>query len=326
MTKSVPQDWRPTASRDALVARAKMLASIRQFFAERDVLEVDTPAMSQASVTDIHLQPFVTHLAAPGQPAQLPLFLSTSPEFHMKRLLCADVGAIYQLSKAFRNEELGRFHNSEFTMLEWYRPDFDHHQLMTEMSELMQLILACEDCDRISYQQAFMDCLGIDPLVASVTQLQQVAPDSCRDLAVRETDKDTLLQLLFSMVIEPQIGQHRPVFVFGFPASQAALAQLNTADPRVADRFELYFKGIELANGFRELQDAAEQRRRFEQDCAWRAANGLPQAPIDERFLAALDHGLPECSGVALGVDRLLMLKIGAGDISQVVAFPVDRA
>ncbi|GGA62782.1 elongation factor P--(R)-beta-lysine ligase [Neiella marina] len=326
MNTLLPPNWRPTASREALIARANMLTTIRQFFAEREVLEVDTPAMSQASVTDIHLQPFVTHLVAPGQTPELPLFLSTSPEFHMKRLLCADVGAIYQLSKAFRNEELGRFHNSEFTMLEWYRPDFDHRDLMAEISQLMQLVLACDGCDSMSYQQAFIDYLGIDPLTASVAELQQVAPASCQELAARETNKDTLLQLLFSIVIEPQIGQLRPIFVFGFPASQAALAQLNDDDPRIADRFELYFKGIELANGFRELQDGSEQRRRFEQDCAWRAAQGLPIPPIDDRFLAALDAGLPACAGVALGIDRLLMLKLGVSDISEVIAFPVDRA
>lgn len=309
-----------------LQARAKLLATIRQFFAERDVLEVDTPAMSQASVCDIHLHPFVTQFDSPQQADAQSLYLTTSPEFHMKRLLCAGSGPIYQICKSFRNEEQGRFHNPEFTMLEWYRPDFDHHDLMSELADLIKLVLAVDDCDAISYQQAFLTHLKVDPLSAGVAELQQVAPACCADLAAQETDKDTLLQLLFSMAIEPEIGQQRPVFVYGFPASQAALAQINKDDARVADRFELYFQGIELANGFRELQDAEEQRTRFTEELRWRREHGLEQAPMDELFLQGLEAGLPACSGVALGIDRLLMLQQNAGTISEVIAFPVDRA
>ncbi|MBW8192556.1 elongation factor P--(R)-beta-lysine ligase [Neiella marina] len=318
--------WQPTMTRAMLIARAQLLASIRRFFADRDVLEVETPVMSQAAVCDIHLQNFVTQFDSPQQAQQQALYLTTSPEFHMKRLLCAGSGPIYQICKSFRNEEQGRFHNPEFTMLEWYRPDFDHHALMTEMAELMTLVIGADECDRMTYQQAFLTHLNVDPLIASLTELQQVAPASCADLAHHETDRDTLLQLLFSMAIEPRIGQQRPVFVYGFPASQAALAELNHNDPRTADRFELYFRGIELANGFRELQDASEQRARFAADNHYRQQHGLPQAPVDELFLQALEAGLPACSGVALGIDRLLMLQQDAAAISDVIAFPVDRA
>lgn len=319
--------WRPSAMIETLKARADLLMQLRQFFAQKMVLEVDTPAMSQASITDIHLHPFCTHFVGPGWAQGLTLYLQTSPEFHMKRLLAAGSGAIYQITKAFRNEEAGRNHNPEFTMLEWYRPDFDHHDLMGEMDELLQQTLRCDQAERLTYQQAFLQWLGFCPLDASLEQLKQhAALAGFADLAAQETNRDTLLQLLFSHLIEPQIGQERPAFVYDFPASQAALAQVSTTDPRVAARFEVYFKGIELANGFFELQDAAEQLARFEQDNAQRLAAGLTPMPIDQHLIAALEHGLPSCAGVALGVDRLLMLMLGKSHLAQVLAFDVERA
>ncbi|GAK85711.1 translation elongation factor P [Vibrio ponticus] len=245
----------------------------------------------------------------------------------MKRLLAAGSGCIYQINKAFRNEENGRYHNPEFTMLEWYRVGFDHHKLMDEMDALLQLVLKVGQAERMTYQQAFINVLGVCPLEGSMQALKQVAAKlGLSDIADPEEDRDTLLQLLFSIGVEAKIGQQVPVFVYDFPASQAALAKINQADSRVADRFEVYFKGIELANGFHELDNPAEQLARFEQDNAKRIEMGLPTQPIDYHLIEALKSGLPECAGVALGVDRLIMLALGCDHIDQVTAFPFPIA
>lgn len=318
--------WQPSAPISNLLKRAKILAEIRRFFADRGVLEVETPAMSQATVTDIHLVTFQTRFVGPGAAQGLDLWLMTSPEYHMKRLLAAGSGPIYQMGRSFRNEEAGRHHNPEFTMLEWYRPHYDMYRLMNEVDDLLQQVLECQSAESLSYQQAFIRHLEVDPLSADKTQLREVAEKlGVGDLANAEEDRDTLLQLLFMLGVEPKIGQEKPVFIYHFPATQAALAEISTEDHRVAERFEVYFKGIELANGFRELTDAREQRQRFEQDNRRRAARGLPQQPIDNNLLAALEHGMPACSGVALGVDRLVMLALKAESLSEVIAFPVDR-
>ena len=320
-------NWQPTASIEQLKSRAKVIQTIRQFFANRDVLEVDTPAMSHATVTDIHLHTFQTEFVAPGYADGRKLYFMTSPEFHMKRLLAAGSGCIYQICKSFRNEENGRYHNPEFTMLEWYRVGFDHHQLMDEMDELLQLVLGCGYAQRMSYQQAFLTVLGVCPLEASMTELKRVAAElGLSDIAEPEQDRDTLLQLLFSIGVEGKIGQDVPAFVFDFPASQAALAKINPQDPRVADRFEVYFKGIELANGFHELDNPAEQLKRFEEDNLKREEMGLAPQPIDYHLIEALKAGLPDCAGVALGIDRLIMLSLGCEHIDQVTAFPFPRA
>ncbi|MBG0755663.1 elongation factor P--(R)-beta-lysine ligase [Vibrio cidicii] len=320
-------DWQPTASIPQLRQRAALIARIRQFFAQRNVLEVDTPAMSHATVTDVHLHTFQTQFVGPGYAQGSQLFLMTSPEFHMKRLLAAGSGCIYQLGKAFRNEENGRYHNPEFTMLEWYRVGFDHHQLMDEMDDLLQLVLQCGAAERMTYQQAFLTVLGVCPLEGTMAELKNVAARlGLSDIAEAEEDRDTLLQLLFSIGVEAKIGQQVPAFVYDFPASQAALAKINPNDPRVADRFEVYFKGIELANGFHELDNAQEQLRRFEQDNHKRVEMGLAEQPIDYHLIAALQSGLPECAGVALGVDRLIMLALGCDHIDQVTAFPFPIA
>lgn len=230
------------------------------------------------------------------------------------------------MNRSFRNEEAGRHHNPEFTMLEWYRPHYDMYRLINEVDDLLQQILECDASESISYQQAFLRCLNIDPLSADKEALVAVATTlGVGDLAAAEDDRDTLLQLLFMLGVEPKIGQDRPTFVYHFPASQASLAEISTEDHRVAERFEVYYKGIELANGFRELTDAREQRQRFEQDNRRRLEKGLAEQPIDHLLLAALEHGLPDCSGVALGVDRLVMLALNADALSEVIAFPVDR-
>ncbi|MDX7992440.1 elongation factor P--(R)-beta-lysine ligase [Xenorhabdus littoralis] len=317
-------NWQPSAPIANLLKRAEILAEIRRFFADRGVLEIETPAMSQATVTDVHLVPFQTQFIGPGAADGLTLYLMTSPEYHMKRLLAAGSGSIYQMGKSFRNEEAGRHHNPEFTMLEWYRPHYDMYRLMNEVDDLLQQILDCESAESLSYQQAFIRYLDIDPLTVSKEKLREVAAKlDLSNIADQEEDRDILLQLLFVMGVEPQIGIEKPTFIYHFPASQAALAEISKEDHRVAQRFEVYFKGMELANGFRELTDSNEQRQRFELDNRKREAMGLPVQPIDEYLLAALAHGMPECAGVALGVDRLIMLALGAERISEVIAFPV---
>lgn len=315
------------ASIPNLLKRAAIMAEIRRFFADRGVLEVETPCMSQATVTDIHLVPFETRFVGPGHSQGMNLWLMTSPEYHMKRLLVAGCGPVFQLCRSFRNEEMGRYHNPEFTMLEWYRPHYDMYRLMNEVDDLLQQVLDCPAAESLSYQQAFLRYLEIDPLSADKTQLREVAAKlDLSNVADTEEDRDTLLQLLFTFGVEPNIGKEKPTFVYHFPASQASLAQISTEDHRVAERFEVYYKGIELANGFHELTDAREQQQRFEQDNRKRAARGLPQHPIDQNLIEALKVGMPDCSGVALGVDRLVMLALGAETLAEVIAFSVDRA
>ncbi|OSN03470.1 poxB regulator PoxA [Lonsdalea britannica] len=319
--------WQPSAPIANLLKRAEIMNEIRRFFSDRGVLEVETPAMSQATVTDVHLVPFDTQYVGPGAADGLKLYLMTSPEYHMKRLLAAGSGPIYQLGRSFRNEESGRYHNPEFTMLEWYRPHYDMYRLMNEVDDLLQQVLECESAEMLTYQQAFQRHLDVDPLSADKAQLREVAETlGVGDVAHQEEDRDTLLQLLFAVGVEVNIGREKPAFVYHFPATQASLAEISTEDHRVAERFEVYFKGIELANGFRELTDSAEQRQRFEQDNRKRAARGLPVQPIDENLLDALTAGIPDCAGVALGVDRLIMLALKAKSISEVIAFPVDRS
>ncbi|AJI94598.1 EF-P lysine aminoacylase GenX [Yersinia ruckeri] len=319
--------WQPSAPIANLLKRAAIMAEIRRFFADRGVLEIETPAMSQATVTDIHLSPFETRFVGPGAADGMTLYMMTSPEYHMKRLLAAGSGSIYQMGRSFRNEEAGRHHNPEFTMLEWYRPHYDMYRLMNEVDDLLQQVLDCCSAETLSYQQAFLRHLDVDPLSADKAQLCEAAAKlDLSNIADTEDDRDTLLQLLFTVGVEPHIGRDKPAFVYHFPASQAALAEISTEDHRVAERFEVYFKGMELANGFHELTDANEQLKRFEQDNRRRSVLGLPQNPIDMHLIDALQHGMPDCSGVALGVDRLVMLALGAERLSEVIAFPVDRA
>ncbi len=319
--------WQPSASINLLRERAQLIGQIRTFFSNREVLEVETPSLSMATVTDVHLHTFQTEFVGPGYSKGQSLSMMTSPEFHMKRLLSAGSGSIFQLCKAFRNEESGRYHNPEFLMLEWYRVGFNHHDLMDEMDSLLQGILNVGPSHRMTYQSVFQRCLGVCPLEGTMTALKAAAATlNLQDIAEPETDRDTLLQLLFSIGVEPHIGVDAPAFVYDFPASQAALARISPHDPRVAERFEVYFKGVELANGFHELSDPVEQRQRFEKDNQSRIARGLAPQSIDENLLSALDAGLPDCAGVALGVDRLVMLALGCDHIDQVLAFPIHRA
>lgn len=315
--------WQPSAEIKTLQARAELLRDIRAFFAQQGVLEVETPILSSFSNTDPKLPPIrAVHQATPGATAQ-EMYCQTSPEFAMKRLLAAGSGAIYQICKVFRSGESGQRHNPEFTMLEWYRPDYDEHQLMDELETLLRKLLGYGTFERLSYQKLFESSLGINPHRSTVSELAALATAELDiELPDQGLGRDAWLDLLFSHVIEPQLKQAH--FIYDYPASQAALAKVETnADGiEVARRFELVIKGMEIANGYKELTDVAEQKRRFllEQELS------SDKRPCDENLLAALEHGMPECAGVALGLDRLLMLRTGLDSIAAVLAFPFERA
>lgn len=271
---------------------------------------METPLLSQFATVDRHIESFVVA----GRRAR---YLHTSPEFAMKRLLCAGSGAIWQLCKVFRAEESGRHHNAEFSLLEWYRPGFDLFRLMDEVSELVAAVGGPPPpYERISYVEAFQRHAGFDPLRVSMADLRAL-PQA--EAVAATSDRDTLLDLWMSHRVGPCLGRECPCFVYGFPASQAALAQVVNG---VAQRFELFWDGLELANGFHELRDAEEQRQRFAAEQRWRSEQGLTAPPYDAHLIDALSAGLPDCAGVALGIDRLLMRLTGAESMADVLAFP----
>lgn len=305
--------WQPSATVETLKARAELYSSVRAFFLAHDVLEVETPVLSVHATVDRHIESF----SSSGR------WLQTSPEFAMKRLLCAGSGPIYQISKVFRQEESGRYHNPEFTLLEWYRLHFDHHQLMDEVESLLTTVGAFSGhCERLTYRQAFQQHAGLDPFSASLETLRAAA-NFHGDAGAQADDCDFWRDLIMSDAVGPKLGLSVPVFLYDFPASQAALARVNGA---VAERFELFWKGIELANGFHELTDAHEQRHRFEADQQWRKQQGRVVPPYDKNLIAALQSGLPACAGVALGLDRLLMLMVGLPNVAATMAFDTTRA
>lgn len=314
--------WRPSATLETLKARAELYGSVRAFFSSRDVLEVDTPVLSRHATVDRHIESFA--VSGGG-------WLQTSPEFAMKRLLCAGSGAIFQIAPVFRREERGRHHNPEFRLLEWYRPGWDHHRLMDEVESLLHALGVGVGCSfrRLSYREAFQVHAGFDPFAEPVPALRDRAAAGAvpmLDLGSDEQDRDAWLDLWMSHRVGPKLGVDVPVFLMDFPASQAALARVRQDDPPVAERFELFWQGIELANGFHELVDPAEQQRRFESDQAWRAANGRPVPPFDSHLIAALQAGLPACAGVALGLDRLLMLERGLSEVAAAMSLDGERA
>jgi lysyl-tRNA synthetase class 2 len=325
------EDWRPSATIATLRRRATLVQAVRAFFATRGVLEVDTPVLSRHAVTDVQLAP----LRVVGTDGRGCGWLQTSPEFAMKRLLAAGSGDIWQLCRVLRADERSTLHDTEFTMLEWYRVGWTIDRLVDEVAALADAVCAAgartlqapRRIERMRYAEAFRRELGLDPLTAADADLR----DAARSLDVAPATlaalrRDELLDLLMVLAVGPRLGSGRWTFLTHYPAAQAALARLDPDDPRVAQRFELYAEGIELANGFDELCDAGEQRRRFEADLAERRRRGLPETPLDERLLAALESGLPACAGVALGFDRLAMLALGAGHLADVVAFSSDRA
>lgn len=308
-----------------------LLTRIRAFFMQRNVLEVDTPTLSVAGATDAALRSFRTDWHGPAPAGCDSLYLQTSPEFPMKRLLAAGAGSIYQVCKVFRDGEVGRFHNPEFTLLEWYRTGYDHFDLMDEVETLLREVLAdvapLASVDHWTYRDLFVETAGVDPLTDSVAALEAALqsrgirpPDG-----LAPDDRDAWLDLLLTHVVEPAMGPGL-VFIRDYPASQAALARLRPGTPPVAARFEVYLDGVELANGFYELTDAAEQRSRFAQDNARRVRHGDVAVDIDGRLLAAMTHGLPDCAGIALGVDRLIMAAGHYDHIADVIAFPLGRA
>lgn len=321
--------WRPSASLQGIAARAEMLGRVRGFFASADVLEVETPVLSRSAVTDPALASLTTRASLAGYGANQPLYLHTSPEFAMKRLLAAGSGPIYQICKVFRDDERGRFHHPEFTLLEWYRSGWDHNRLMDDVADVVKAALDRPDMrvERIGYRQLFLDGLDLDPWRASDGDLREAARQAgIPDAGRLELDRDGWLDLLLTQCLEPTLGRDCMTFVHDYPPSQAALARIRPGEHPVAERFELYIEGIELANGFHELSDPAEQRARFRSDLSTRRSLGRPEPPLDTHFLAALEAGLPDCAGVALGLDRLLMIAIGADHIDAVLAFPVECA
>jgi lysyl-tRNA synthetase class 2 len=318
--------WRPTAAPAALRRRADALRFTRDFFHSRGVLEVETPAMVNAPVSDVNLG----SVRVSGSGSETPLFLHTSPEYAMKRLLAAGSGDIYQICRVYRGAERGRHHNPEFTMLEWYRLGFSLEALMEEVAALTAGLLgggAEPGVEFVSYREAVLRHAGFDPLEAPDAELQRAARGLGMDGGhAASASRDELLDLIVGAQVGPALGRSALTFLHRYPASQAALARLDDRDPRVALRFELYYRGVELANGYHELSDVAEQRRRFAADQDTRRARGLPVNTLDARLLAALESGLPDCAGVALGFDRVLMLAMNATSIDEVLAFPVERA
>ncbi len=340
-----------------LEQRAEALARVREFFASRSVLEVDTPVVVNAPVTDVHVHSAEVRFPdAPGR-----FYLHTSPEFAMKRLLASGSGDIYQICHVARGLERGRHHNAEFTLIEWYRLGFSLEPLMDEVEALARAVLGPRAqsmrSERMSYVEAFETSFGVDPLVAPIETLRSAAtaaglmpmrepptaasPASAASATASSapaqptqfacdtdasSERDELLEFLMGVKIGPTLGRNALTFIHRYPASQAALARLDPRDPRVALRFELYCEGIELANGFHELACASEQRARFEHDLAERRRRGLPAEKMDDLLLRALEAGLPECAGVAVGFDRLVMVATGATHIDQVIPFPIERA
>lgn len=320
--------WPPTCSAALLHRRAELYQTIRDFFAQRAVLEVDTPILSNAASCDLNLDSFSTQLTNDALNQRL-LYLQTSPEFSMKRLIASGSGCIYQIAKSFRQAESGRFHNPEFTLLEWYRMGFSLADLMQEMLELLSLCFNQNLASiTLTYASLFKQQTGINPHETSLTQLLAYAAEQGNPEAAQICG-DSLanaLDYVFSQYIQPRLKPELLYFVTDYPACMAMLAKLSEDQPITAKRFEVYFNHLELANGYEELSDAKLQQQRFQQELAEREKYGASQVPMDKNLVAALQHGLPACAGVALGLDRLLMLMTGQNAIDQVLSFPVERA
>lgn len=312
-------EWRPTASLEHLKARARLLQDMRTYFSDRDVFEVETPLISMAGNTDPEIQSIRTDTGG---------YLRTSAEFPLKRLLAAGSGDVFELGRVFRAGESGRFHNPEFTMLEWYRAGFSYHRLMDEVADLVRFCGRGKfdqwPEQRLGYRQLFLDHLDLDPFTADKKELRAVAKK--HDFTDMELERRQWLDLLISLVIQPALPEETLTFIYDFPAEQAALARIRPGTPPLAERFELYLGRTELANGYQELTNASEQRQRFENENTQREKRGEVICEIDHHLVEALEHGLPECAGIALGVDRLLMNLCDVESISEVTAFPFSRA
>ena len=323
-------DWRSTGSIQTLQKRAELLRKSRSFFDDRGFFEVQTPLLSADTVVDRHLDPVPVSL--PSDPLELdrgtPMWLQTSPEFAMKRILASGAQAIYEITPAFRVGEVGDFHNPEFTMLEWYRVGDSIDQGMDLLSEFVAHVLDCPPANRITVSQAFQNAVGVDPLSLDASELRSLcdANNVEAPTSLDPDDWDTWFDLLFTDRVQPTLGIEQPIVMHDYPASQAALAKIRDGEPPVAERFELFYRGTELANGYHELLDADELMQRNVKVNEERRRDGKAALPESSQLLAAMKHGLPACSGVALGFDRLVMLSTGARTIAEVLAFPTDRA
>jgi len=314
--------------RAALELRARLYTLIRGYFAERNVLEVETPILSAGASTDPNIESFSTRFSGHVDAGSHERWLRTSSEFAQKRLLVEGVGDCYELGRVFRNGEAGRRHNPEFTMLEWYRVGWNHMQLIEEAVDVVGHALALvgrrAEVRKCSYGELFRDSIGVDPFTAAddalIDALGSVRVDR------KGLGRDDWLDLLLTHRIQPGFPRDRVTVVHDYPASQCALAKIRDGDPPVAERFELYLGSHELANGYHELTDAVEQRARFARDNRRRRERGLAELPIDVNFLAALEQGMPGCAGVALGIERLLMAMTDSDDIGALLAFPFVRA
>jgi lysyl-tRNA synthetase class 2 len=332
MTLTSRNHWDPSCSIELLRARALLYAELRRFFLDRGVLEVETPLLGRFGVTDPAIHPFITHFKLPGHKDSETLYLQTSPEYAMKRLLASGSGSIYQICKAFRNEELGRHHNPEFTLLEWYRTDFDLMDLIQEVEALFSSLFETkphwEAPQRFSYAEIFHQYLGLDPFTATIRELEASARKQglLEAAALCGEDRSVWLDLLFSYYIQPNLGHNRLTSIYHYPAFMPSLARKSLNQPECVARVELFVAGVELGNGFYELSDPIEQRKRFERDLEERERQGLPAHRIDDRLLSALETGLPDCSGIAIGLDRLLLLLTDQEALADILAFPMDRA
>ncbi|NKB37090.1 MAG: EF-P lysine aminoacylase GenX [Gammaproteobacteria bacterium] len=313
------KNWRPRADLATIRLRAELLDNIRSFMKEEGVLEVETPILSPASIPDPNIHSLQTSLSEKTSKR----YLGTSPEFYMKRLLAAGSGPIFQISRVFRDDATSRLHQPEFSMLEWYMPGYDHHNLMQQLSTLL-ISIGLSKPVKLSYEAAFVSELGLNPHTADVSELRELA--SKKGLYEAPAERSVLLEFLFSHTVSKKLGNEQAVLLVEYPVCQAALARISSDEMPTAERFELFISGIEIANGFHELTDANEQRDRFVMENTRRESMNLAQVPVDDNFLAALESGIPACAGVAVGLDRLLMILANKNRIEDLMTFPVELA
>lgn len=311
--------WKPSASMETLHKRAEIMNNVRAFFNGRGYLEVETPSLSPFGTSEVHLSSIASTVNGK------PYFLHTSPEYAMKRLLASGSGPIFQLARVYRDEELGRWHNPEFTMLEWYSLDIDHHDLISEVDEFLQTILKTPALQKITYRDAFLQSCDVDPFTASLNEFKNILihHELANVFSADESDRCAYLYLLMSHIVEPYLAKFdMPIAVYDFPKDQASLAIVSG---EYAHRFEIYYRGLELANGFHELCDPVLQRERFRADNEERMQKGLAPSLLDTNFLSALESGLPACSGIAVGIDRLIAIALKAKSLAEVMAFDFSR-
>lgn len=323
--------WKPSASMMALKERAGLLRNIRGYFDDQGVMEVETPMLSTSATVDVYIDSFSTEFSPIGREREQTCYLHTSPEFPMKRLLAAGSGDIFSMGRVFRNGEAGGRHNPEFTLLEWYRVGMDQQRLMDDVSSLLSSVANFTEIRRCRYGDLFEEVLGVNPYTVPDSDLDRLVQEKV-DGKLAGLDRVDCLDLLFSHFIEPQLGgrssELEGVFVYDYPACMSSLARLHTNSEgvEVAARFELFVNGVELANGYHELLNAGEQQARFETSQKQREAREFDVYPYDQRLVDALAHGMPDCAGVAMGIDRLLMLMMNTSYIADVLAFDFSRA